>query len=162
MWKRRGPLGDSAILGFPDPSFSPVVVLLGEDEEGNSAHIVLGQVWLHLHAFTSRGQHNITITNSCISKSSKEEFFKSFQEEDITDTEKSGVISGVLDSIFAESDDHHGVDVSKSDEGAMRENRQLSEEEDEDEEDVEEEDADDDDEEEEEGDEEDGWVMRMG
>ena len=130
-------MGDSAILGFPDPSFSPVVVLLGEDEEGNSAHIVLGQVWLHLHAFTSRGQHNITITNSCISKSSKEEFFKSFQEEDVTDTEKSGVISGVLDSIFAESDDHHGVDVSKSDEGAMRENRQLSEDgEEEEEEDV--------------------------
>ena len=43
-WEHRGPLGDSAIFGFPDPSFSPVVVLLGEDEEGNSAHIVLGQV----------------------------------------------------------------------------------------------------------------------
>ena len=40
----RGPLSDSAIFGFPDPSFSPVVVLLGEDDEGNSAHIVLGQV----------------------------------------------------------------------------------------------------------------------
>merc|ERR1711990_993478 len=56
----KGPLSDSAIFGFPDPSFSPVVVLLGEDEEGNSAHIVLGQ------------------------------------EEDVTDTTKSGVISGVL------------------------------------------------------------------
>merc|ERR1712192_203851 len=36
-------------------------------------------------------------------------------EDDVTDTEKSGVISGVLDSIFAESDD-----------GSMRSNRQLS------------------------------------
>ena len=134
MWKRRGPLGDSAILGFPDPSFSPVVVLLGEDEEGNSAHIVLGQVRLHLHTFTSRRQHNITITNYYIAKSSEEELLESFQEEDVTDTEISGVISGVLDSIFAESDDDHGVDVSKSDEGAMRENRQLSEEEEEEEE----------------------------
>merc|ERR1712192_354155 len=52
---------------------------MGEDEEGNSAHIVLGQ------------------------------------EDDVTDTEKSGVISGVLDSIFTESDD-----------GSMRSNRQLS------------------------------------
>ena len=37
------------------------------------------------------------------------------QEDDVTDTEKSGVISGVLDSIFTESDD-----------GSMRSNRQLS------------------------------------
>ena len=34
------------MLAFPDPSFSPVVVLLGEDGEGRSAHIVLGQVGL--------------------------------------------------------------------------------------------------------------------
>ena len=37
------------------------------------------------------------------------------QEEDVTDSEKSGVISGVLDSIFTESDDV-----------TMRSNRQLS------------------------------------